>query len=99
MGIVVAAESGSAMRLHAEGDFYVPLCGDGTMSLQLESAVQAIGANLFGYGDHVLGSSDVEGIEPDSDRCSVALNPQHEVACTMYKDLAQVGVALLTDVE
>ena len=49
---------------------------------------------LIGHGDYnnVFRRSGVECIEPGSDRCSVALDPQYRSSCTMDQDLAKVSV-------
>ena len=87
--VLAAPVQTSVGKLQAAGSFR-QLRGDGSIFVAAREHSPGDPRQLVGHGDHndVLGCSGVECIEPGSDRCSVALDPQHGSSCTMNQNLA-----------
>jgi hypothetical protein len=90
---------GAHQRFQAAGVFSAPLRGDRSVIVAAGEDRPSNAGQLVGHGDDndVLWRSGIECIEPGSDRCSIALDPQNRSSRAMDQDFPQVEVAPLTD--
>jgi hypothetical protein len=89
---------GARQRFQAVGLFCTSSCGNRVLCWPIVVSTRQHSprdpCELVRQSDHdcVLGRSGIECVEPGSDGCSVALNPQYGSPCTMDQNLAEVHV-------